>query len=112
MQVSEPDKPIILFKGMDTAKDSYPTFQALNSRGRGFLALLQDMQINQLFVGGLAMDYCVKFSVLDALRCGFKVYLLIDAMKGVDLTAGDSRRAVQVMIGNGAYPIKYSQAQS
>ncbi len=53
-------------------------------------------------MGGLAIDYCVKTTVLDGLKEGFKVYLLVDAVRGVDREEGDSDRAVEEMKKKGA----------
>ena len=80
-----PEDAIILSGGMDPDEDGYSAFQAVDSRGSEFAHLLNSFSINELFVGGLATDYCVKWSVLDALKFGFKVTLLTDAIKGVDL---------------------------
>ena len=55
-----------------------------------------------MFVGGLATDYCVKNTVLDALKSGFETALLTDAVRGVELNPGDSEKAVEEMIGKGA----------
>jgi nicotinamidase/pyrazinamidase len=51
-------------------------------------------RVQDVFVGGLATDYCVKQTALDALRQGFAVYVLRDACRGVEVRAGDSRRAL------------------
>jgi nicotinamidase/pyrazinamidase len=53
-------------------------------------------------VGGLATDYCVRASVLDALKHGFELQVLTDAVRGVDLQLGDSERALQEMQAAGA----------
>ena len=66
---------------MDPGKDSYSAFQAIDERGRPFLEIVKDLDVKELWIGGLATDYCVKASVLDALK-HFKVNLLIDAVKG------------------------------
>ena len=63
---------------------------------------LRQAAIRRLFVGGLATDYCVRQSVLDALRLGYEVILLRDAVRAVDLRPGDGERAVAAMLDAGA----------
>jgi len=58
--------------------------------------------IASLFVGGLATDYCVKWTVMDALKFGYKVTLLLDAIKGVNIKPRDSEVAFDEMIGLGS----------
>jgi nicotinamidase/pyrazinamidase len=55
-----------------------------------------------LYVGGLATDYCVKHTVLDALEAGLDVTVLEDAVAGVDVRPGDSAEAIRAMRGAGA----------
>ena len=62
--------------------------------------------VSRLFVGGLATDYCVFSTVKDALALGFKTYLLLDAIRGVNVQPDDSQKAEQEMIRLGAAPIK------
>jgi nicotinamidase/pyrazinamidase len=90
---------------MDPEKDSYSAFQAEDTSGAPFLKLLHRLGITELWVSGLATDYCVKSSAVDALKSGFKVKLLLDAIKGVDLKPGDSARAVNEMVKKGAKKI-------
>jgi nicotinamidase/pyrazinamidase len=97
-----PKETIILSKGMDPAKDSYSAFQAVDSNGTEFLGLLKVLGVSELFIGGLATDYCVKSSVLDALKFGFKVKLLIDTIKGVNIRPKDSEDAIEEMTARGA----------
>ena len=97
-----PKETILLSKGMDPDKDSYSAFQAVDSKGTGFFELLKISGIKKLFVGGLATDYCVKSSVLDALKFGFRVRLLIDAIKGVNIKPEDSEQAIEEMVRGGA----------
>ena len=61
--------------------------------------------VNALFVGGLATDYCVKATVLDAIGLGFKVYYLDDASKGVNVKPNDSELAIGEMVSYGAQRI-------
>jgi nicotinamidase/pyrazinamidase len=104
-----PQDAIILSKGMDPDKDSYSAFQTIDSRGNDFSHLLNSFSIKELFVGGLATDYCVKWSVLDALKFGFKVTLLTDAIKGVDLKPKDSEAAIEEMVKLGAKKMTFEK---
>lgn len=97
-----PKETILLYKGMDPAKDSYSAFQAEDIRGMSLLNLLKLFGIKEFYIGGLATDYCVRFSTFDAIKEGFKVRLLIDAMKGVNLKPKDSEKAIKEMIKQGA----------
>ncbi|MFQ5585506.1 MAG: bifunctional nicotinamidase/pyrazinamidase [Thermodesulfobacteriota bacterium] len=97
-----PPDTIILTKGEDPDKDSYSAFQALDEGGRPFTESLLEKGVDHLYAGGLATDYCVKASVLDAIDEGFTVTLLTDAVRGVELEAGDSERALDEMTGKGA----------
>ena len=102
-----PKETIVLSKGMDPQKDSYSAFQAFDSNGAEFINLLKIWGIDELYVGGLATDYCVKSSVLDALKRDFKVQLLMDAIKGVNINPDDSEDAIKEMISYGAKRTTY-----
>lgn len=97
-----PKEAIVLSKGMDPEKDSYSVFQAQDANGTEFLNLLKMFGISELYIGGLATDYCVKYSVLDAMKNDFRVYLLTDAIQGVNLNPRDSQEAVREMVAGGA----------
>ncbi|MBU2540848.1 MAG: isochorismatase family protein [Candidatus Omnitrophica bacterium] len=97
-----PKQAIIISKGMHPEKISYSGFQAEDSEGRDLSSLLKIFGIKELFCCGLATDYCVKHSVLDALGYKLKVNLLIDAIRGVDVKKGDSLRAIDEMTSRGA----------
>jgi len=100
-----PETAIILSKGMDPQQDSYSAFQAEDQNGMSFLNLLKIFGITELYIGGLATDYCVRFSAIDALKNGFKVNLLADAVKGVNLKPKDSDEAIKELIKLGAKKI-------
>lgn len=97
-----PKDVIFLYKGMDPEKDSYSAFQAEDSSGLSLLAWLKRLDVKEIYIAGLATDYCVKFSSFDALRLGFKVKILIDAIKGVNLKPKDSEEALKQIIKKGA----------
>jgi nicotinamidase/pyrazinamidase len=90
-------------KGTDSAVDSYSGFFDNGRRGdTGLTAWLRAAGIAELTVCGLATDYCVRFSVLDALEQGFRVNLALAACRGVDLQPGDCAAAIAEMSERGA----------
>ncbi|MBI4562712.1 MAG: bifunctional nicotinamidase/pyrazinamidase [Candidatus Rokubacteria bacterium] len=97
-----PRDAIVVSKGMDPDLDAYSCFQAEDPNGMPFAAALGERGIQRLFVGGLATDYCVKATVLDALREGFRAVVLEDAMRAVDVNPGDGAKAVEEMKAAGA----------
>ncbi|KPK98865.1 MAG: nicotinamidase [Omnitrophica WOR_2 bacterium SM23_72] len=100
-----PKGTIYLYKGMDPEKDSYSAFQAEDLSGIGFAKWLDRLGVKEIYIAGLATDYCVKFSVLDAIKAGLKVKLLLDAVRGVNLKPNDSEKAIQKMVRRGARKI-------
>ncbi len=97
-----PDRAMILSKGMDPEQESYSAFQALTDRGRDLESVLHEIGVGELFICGLATDYCVRASTLDARRRGLKVHVLRDAIRGVDVKSGDSEMAIREMRAHGA----------
>jgi len=100
-----PKEAHFLYKGMNPDQDSYSVFQAEDDMGMSFVKLLNLMKIGELYIAGLATDYCVKFTALDALKQGYKVKVLIDAIKGVDLKPSDSQKAIKEIVKKGAKKI-------
>ena len=100
-ELALPSSTLIVTKGHGD-DDGYSAFSGEVS-GRGRLGDdLRARGVTHLYVGGLATDYCVRHSVLDALREGFEVTVLGDAVRAVDVTAGDGERALEEMRGAGA----------
>jgi len=97
-----PQTSMVVSKGERPDRAGYSAFDGHTADGTPFLADLRRRAITHLYVGGLATDYCVKHSVLDALSAGLKVTLLEDATAGVDLHPGDSARALEHMREQGA----------
>ena len=85
-------------KGTDPAIDSYSGFfDNGHSRSTGLGEWLTDRRVTSVHVCGLATDYCVKFTALDARRLGLETSLIEDASRGVELKAGDVAAAIDDM---------------
>ena len=85
----------VFFKGTDPRIDSYSTFFDNGHRqATGLDVFLRNRQVDQVYLAGLATDYCVKFSALDAVGLGFRVALIADACRAVNLQSGDDDRAL------------------
>lgn len=97
-----PEDVVIISKGERFDSDSYSGFEGSDAVGRALADVLRDAGVTHLYVGGLATDYCVHETVLDAINEGFEVTLLLDAVKGVDVKEGDSEQAIEDMIEAGA----------
>jgi nicotinamidase/pyrazinamidase len=87
----------IISKGTDESADGYSGFDGTN-----LTRLLREKGVEEVWVGGLATDYCVKHTVLDALREGFEVKALADAMRPVNLNPNDGEQAIEEMRSAGA----------
>ena len=93
-------------KGTDPSIDSYSGFHD-NGRQRstGLADWLRDAGVDTVYVMGLATDYCVKFTALDARAEGFATYLVEDGCRGVELAPGDSERAIDELRAAGVVVI-------
>jgi nicotinamidase-related amidase len=87
---------VVISKGLGDT-DCYSAFDETD-----LLAQLRQQNVEEVVVGGLATDYCVKSTVLDALKNGFKVKALENAMRAVDVQPGDGERAIEEMRNAGA----------
>lgn len=93
----------IVQKGMDPTVDSYSGFfDNARRHDTGLTEWLQSRGVTEVVVCGVATDYCVKFTVLDALSQGFATTLVEDACRGVDLNPGDVESALGAMAEAGA----------
>lgn len=97
-----PVEAVLVSKGMDPEQDAYSCFQAREANGTEFVVSLVQRGVRRLFIGGLATDYCVKVTALDALHEGFQVVVLRDAVGAVDVQPGDGERALEEMRAAGA----------
>ncbi len=92
----------VFIKGIDPKADSYSGFYDANGASTGLADYLQHCGVTELHVGGLATDYCVKFTVLDALKEGFEVTVFKNAVRAVNTNEGDGDAALQQMQAAGA----------
>jgi nicotinamidase/pyrazinamidase len=97
-----PQDVVIVSAGMAPDEEGYSGFEGRDHKGVGLSDLLRTYSVERIFVGGLATDYCVKHTVIDGLKQGFKVVLLEDAVCGVNLDPNDSKRAIDEMLRAGA----------
>ena len=86
----------VISKGLGD-KDCYSAFDETDLAAR-----MRDQKVEEVVVGGLATDYCVKNTVLDAVKHGFKVKAVENAMRAVDVKPGDGERAIEEMRSAGA----------
>jgi nicotinamidase/pyrazinamidase len=87
----------IISKGIDESADGYSGFDGTN-----LAELLREEGVREIWVGGLATDYCVKETVLDGVRQGFEVKVLADSMRAVNVNADDGAKAIAQLRHAGA----------
>lgn len=95
-----PEAAQVISKGVLRESEGYSGFDGTDLQAR-----LDYAGIRRLFVAGLATDYCVLNTVLDALKRGYAVFLLRDAVRAVDVVPGDGDKALQTMRRHGAFLI-------
>ena len=92
-ELSIPQAELVIRKGFHKDVDSYSAFtEADGKTTTGLAAYLKARQVNQLFVAGLATDFCVAWTALDARKEGFETYVVEDACRGID-TQGSLAKA-------------------
>ncbi len=97
-----PVETVLVSKGVAPDEDGYSPFEGRTEAGEPLADALRARGVTRLVVGGLATDYCVKATVLDARKLGFDVDLVRDAVRAVEVHEGDGRRALDAMRTAGA----------
>ena len=93
----------VIYKGTDPLIDSYSTFYDNGHRkSTGLEIYLKDKGVTDIYIAGLTTEYCVTYTVLDAIQLGFRPYVIIDACRGVNLKPDDSEKAIDKMRKAGA----------
>lgn len=97
-------------KGTDIEIDSYSGFfDNEHKRATGLGDYLKARGVTDVTIVGLATDYCVKFTALDAVMLGLNTTVIVDACRGVEVQEGDTRRAIEEMSAAGAHIIESRQ---
>ena len=95
--LSDDPRVTVISKGINESADGYSGFDGTN-----LAELLREEEVREVWIGGLATDYCVKHTVLDAVKEGFDVKALADAMRAVNVNADDGAKAIDDMKAAGA----------
>ena len=99
-----PLSAVVVSKGMSAEDQGYSALEAVLPDGQSLADALRARGVQHVYVGGLATDYCVRATVLDALKEGFTTDVLVDASLPVDVQPGDGERALNEMLVAGAEP--------
>lgn len=103
----------IFVKGTDKGIDSYSGFfDNGHKKSTGLHNFLKEKEVKRVFVMGLALDYCVKYTALDAANLGFKTYLVEDGCRGVGLAENDIPDSLEEMRENGIIIINSQEIMS
>lgn len=96
----------IVHKGTQPTIDSYSAFfDNEHLRETDLAEYLNKKNLKDIYIMGLATDYCVKYSCLDAIQLGFNVRIILEGCRGVELHAGDVARSIQEMQAAGVLPM-------
>jgi nicotinamidase/pyrazinamidase len=99
----------VFHKGIERNIDSYSTlFDNAHRRHTGLAHYLKERSIKDIYLLGLALDYCVKYSALDARHLNLKTHVILDGCRGIELQAGDIDQALEEMKRAGAIILKSS----
>ena len=103
-ELALPDDAVVISKAASADVDAYSAFN-----GTDLAAQLRARGVERVAVVGLATDYCVLNTVTDALEEGFTTLVVPEAMRAVDVQAGDGRRALDRMVARGAVPVRLGE---
>jgi nicotinamidase/pyrazinamidase len=103
-ELALPDDAIVVSKADTAPVDAYSAFA-----GTSLASQLRERGVERVTVCGLATDYCVLNTVTDALEEGFDAIIVPEAMRAVDVEAGDGRRAMDRMVARGAVPVRLGE---
>lgn len=92
----------VFYKGIDPEVDSYSAFfDNAKQRSTGLELYLRELRVKELYIAGLATDYCVLYTALDAINLGFTTTVILDSCRGVEVNSGDVAHAIETMKRSG-----------
>ncbi len=94
------------YKGRSKEDDGYSGFEGRNKSGELLGDFLRKYRVERVLIGGLATDYCVKATAIDATKLGFETYALLDAIRAVNLNPDDECLSLEEMVRKG---VKFTQ---
>lgn len=95
------------YKGTDKEIDSYSAFfDNARLKSTGLAEYLKSRNVDEIYLAGVATDYCILYSALDALDLGFRVHVIIDACRPINLQPQDEQRAIDKITAKGGHIIK------
>jgi len=98
----------VVYKGTDPSIDSYSAFfDNRHYKDTGLDAYLKSKGAKNLYIAGLATDYCVRYTVLDAIQLGYTPYVIVEACKAVNLKPTDEQDSLEQMQIAGAHLIHF-----
>jgi nicotinamidase/pyrazinamidase len=102
----------VFHKGIERNIDSYSTFfDNAHRRHTGLAHYLDKRGVKDIYLMGLALDYCVKYSALDARHLSLNTHVILDACRGIELVPGDIYRALEEMKRAGAVLLESSDVR-
>ena len=106
------DDDIFITKGVNPDVDSYSGFWDNERKHETLLdSTLKKLGVDTVYICGLATNFCVKFTALDAVEAGYKTFLIAEACRGIDINPGDVDKALQEMQDKGVEIIPFVLAE-
>jgi nicotinamidase/pyrazinamidase len=96
-----------ILKGRAKDYDSHSGFADDGGKPTALKRLLRDRYIDQVYICGLATDYCVKATVIDSVNAGFDTYVIYEACRAVNVNEGDGLKALDEMEAVGAKVVSF-----
>lgn len=97
----------IFHKGTDKKIDSYSCFfDNRHLRSTGLEDYLRRRKVTEIYLAGLALDYCVKYSALDAVRLGFRTFVIMDACRAIQTGTKDKEMLAAELAGSGTILVR------
>lgn len=104
-----PKNFMLISKGTKPDEDAYSPFEGKNYHGETLLEILKILTIKEVWIFGLALDYCVKAAALDAKKNGFDVIVIENACAAVNVNPDDGKKAVEEMRQTGIRVMMFAE---